>query len=295
MDDFYVEDLSKKEILFKLFITIVVVVSAVLLCMYLIGKNSLHIKKEIKLEAGSVLSKKVSDYVTSKVTNSTFYTIKVDGLKLGEKVEKIGEYKYTVKYNNLIKEGKIIIVDTKAPEVVTQDVLIGPEDDYELDDFIKTCNDYSKPCKVTSKEDKDYTEVGEYNLNLIIEDQAGNKTEKTAKLTIKEGYSLQKVKESDLNYASTDPEIEGFKEEYIFKKFDKAYDEQDDTTEASEYLFDILTEDMTKYIPSNFSGSTIMEQQTIEVLNKYGYVIGYAFKVKLSNGEETYLKNNQEN
>ena len=52
---------------------------------------------------------------------------------------------------------------------------------------------------------------------------------------------------------------------------------------------------MTKYIPSNFSGSTIMEQQTIEVLNKYGYVIGYAFKVKLSNGEETYLKNNQEN
>jgi hypothetical protein len=75
------------------------------------------------------------------------------------------------------------------------------------------------------------------------------------------------------------------------EKFDKAYDEQDDTTEASEYLFDILTEDMTKYIPSEYSGATIVEQQTIEVLNKYGYVIGYAFKVKLSNGEETYLRN----
>ena len=31
-------------------------------------------------------------------------------------------------------------------------------------------------------------------------------------------------------------------------------------------------------------------KETIELLNKYGYVVGYAFKVKLSNGEETYLK-----
>jgi hypothetical protein len=291
MDEFYLEDVSKKEVLFKLFITVVVVVSATLLGLYLIGKNSLHIRKEIKYEVGSTLSKKVSDYVLGKNDNATEYTIKVEGLKLGEVIEKTGEYKYTVKYRNQFKEGIIKVVDTKAPEVITQDVLIGPDDDYELDDFIKSCNDYSKPCKVTLKNDTDYTEVGTYDLVLVVSDQSGNTTEKSAKLTIKEGYSLEQVKESDLKYASTEPNIEDFKEEYIFKKFDKAYDEQDDTTEASEYLFDILTEDMTKYIPSEYSGATIVEQQTIEVLNKYGYVIGYAFKVKLSNGEETYLRN----
>ena len=52
---------------------------------------------------------------------------------------------------------------------------------------------------------------------------------------------------------------------------------------------------MSQYIPSEYAGNAISEQETIEVLNKYGYVIGYAFKVKLSNGVETYLKNNQEN
>ena len=289
MDEYYVEDLSKKEIVFKVIITLVIAVCAIFLGIYLIGMNSLHIKKEIKLEVGSTLSKKVSDYVTSKMKNATEYTIKVEGLKLGEAVEKTGEYKYTVKYNHQIKEGKIVVVDTKAPEVTTQDVMIGPDDDYELDDFIKTCNDYSKPCKVTLKDDKDYKEPGIYNLVLIIEDQSGNKTEKTAALTIKEGYSLKQVKESNLNIAYTDPKIEDFKDEYAFIKFDKAY-ENDDESEAYNYMLELITEDMNQYIPSEYAGTTIVEQETIELFNKYGYVVGYAFKVKLSNGEETYLK-----
>ncbi|MCR5483761.1 MAG: hypothetical protein K6E99_05105 [Bacilli bacterium] len=293
MEDFYVEDLSRKEIIFKVFITLIIVGCAVVLGIYLIGANSLHIKKEIKIEVGNTLSKKVSDYVTGKLNNTTEYTIKVDGLKLGEVVEKTGEYKYTVKYNHQIKEGKIIVIDTKAPEVTTQDVTIGPDDDYELDDFIKSCNDYSKPCKVTLKDDKDYTEVGIYNLTLIIEDQSGNKTEKTASLTIKEGYSLKEVKESNLNIASTEPAIEDFKDEYAFIKFDKAY-ENDDESEAYNYMLELITEDLNKYIPSEYAGATVVDQETIELLNKYGYVVGYAFKVKLSNGEETYLKNNQE-
>jgi len=294
MEDFYVEDLSRKEIIFKVFITLIIVGCAVVLGIYLIGANSLHIKKEIKIEVGNTLSKKVSDYVTGKLNNTTEYTIKVDGLKLGEVVEKTGEYKYTVKYNHQIKEGKIIVIDTKAPEVTTQDVTIGPDDDYELDDFIKSCNDYSKPCKVTLKDDKDYTEVGIYNLTLIIEDQSGNKTEKTASLTIKEGYSLKEVKESNLNIASTEPAIEDFKDEYAFIKFDKAY-ENDDESEAYNYMLELITEDLNKYVPSEYAGATVVDQETIELLNKYGYVVGYAFKVKLSNGEETYLKNNQEN
>ena len=289
MDEYYVEDLSKKEIVFKLFITIIIVGCAVILGFYLIGMNSLHIKKEIKLEVGTTLSKKVSDYVTGKLKNTTEYTIKVDGLKLGEVVEKTGEYRYTVKYNHQIKEGKIVVVDTKAPEVTTQDVTIGPDDDYELDDFIKTCNDYSKPCKVTLKDDKDYKEPGIYNLVLVVEDQSGNKTEKTAALTIKEGYSLKQVKESNLNIDHTEPAIENFKDEDVFIKFDKAY-ENDDESDAYNYLLDLLTEDMNQYIPSEYTGATIVEQETIELFNKYGYVVGYAFKVKLSNGEETYLK-----
>ena len=186
MDDFYLEETSKKEIFFKIFITLIIVACAVLLGMYLIGKNSLHINKEITVEVGDTLSKKVSDYVLGKIKNTTEYKIKVDKLKLGEKVEKTGEYKYTVKYNNHIKEGVIKVVDTKAPVVSVQDLTVGLNEDYDLDDFVTSCEDYSKPCTIQLKDDKEYTSVGTYDITLVISDTFNNKTEKKAKLTIKE-------------------------------------------------------------------------------------------------------------
>ena len=295
MDDFYLEETSKKEIVFKVFITLIIVACAVLLGMYLIGKNSLHINKEITVEVGDTLSKKVSDYVLGKIKNTTEYKIKVEKLKLGEKVEKTGEYKYTVKYNNHIKEGVIKVVDTKPPVVSVQDLTVGLNEDYDLDDFVTSCEDYSKPCTIQFKDDKEYTSVGTYDVTLVISDTFNNKTEKKAKLTIKDGYSLKSVKESDTSIVSMEPNVDDFKDEYIFKKFDKASMPDDEESIAEEYLYEIINDDMSKYIPSEYSGSSIINQETIELFNKYGYIVGYAFKVKLSNGEETYLKNNQEN
>lgn len=295
MDDFYLEETSKKEIFLKIFITLIIVACAVLLGMYLIGKNSLHINKEITVEVGDTLSKKVSDYVLGKIKNTTEYKIKVEKLKLGEKVEKTGEYKYTVKYNNHIKEGVIKVVDTKPPVVSVQDLTVGLNEDYDLDDFVTSCEDYSKPCTIQLKDDKEYTSVGTYDVTLVISDTFNNKIEKKAKLTIKEGYSLKNVKESDTSIVSMEPNIDDFKDEYIFKKFDKASIPDDEESIAEEYLYEIINDDMSKYIPSEYVGSSIINQETIELFNKYGYIVGYAFKVKLSNGEETYLKNNQEN
>lgn len=293
MDDFYLEETSKKEIFLKIFITLIIVACAVLLGMYLIGKNSLHINKEITVEVGDTLSKKVSDYVLGKIKNTTEYKIKVEKLKLGEKVEKTGEYKYTVKYNNHIKEGVIKVVDTKPPVVSVQDLTVGLNEDYDLDDFVTSCEDYSKPCTIQLKDDKEYTSVGTYDVTLVISDTFNNKIEKKAKLTIKEGYSLKNVKESDTSIVSMEPNIDDFKDEYIFKKFDKASIPDDEESIAEEYLYEIINDDMSKYIPSEYVGSSIINQETIELFNKYGYIVGYAFKVKLSNGEETYLKNNE--
>ena len=294
MDDFYLEETSKKEIFLKIFITLIIVACAVLLGMYLIGKNSLHINKEITVEVGDTLSKKVSDYVLGKIKNTTEYKIKVEKLKLGEKVEKTGEYKYTVKYNNHIKEGVIKVVDTKPPVVSVQDLTVGLNEDYDLDDFVTSCEDYSKPCTIQLKDDKEYTSVGTYDVTLVISDTFNNKIEKKAKLTIKEGYSLKNVKESATSIVSMEPNIDDFKDEYIFKKFDKASIPDDEESIAEEYLYEIINDDMSKYIPSEYVGSSIIDQETIELYNKYGYIVGYAFKVKLSNGEEEYLKNKKE-
>lgn len=290
MEDFYVEELSKKEIFFKLFITLIVIVCAVLLGMYLMKKNTLHIKKEISLEVGSTLPKKAKDYVTSKIISDSDYKIEVEGYKLGDTLDKVGEYKYSVKTKTQIREGIIKVVDTTAPEVEVQNLIVGTDEGYNLDDFIVSCKDYSMPCNVTTKEDKDYEEVGTYNLNLIISDNAGNKTEKKASLTIKDGYSRADTLTSDTKIAKTEPSYDDFVEEYAFKLFDKAVPAGEDN-EAEKYLLSLLEEDLNKYIPEKYAGTHIVANETIELFNKSGYTVGYAFRATLSNGEIVYLEN----
>lgn len=290
MEDFYVEELSKKELFFKLFITLVIIVCAVLLGLYLMKKNTLHIKNEITLEVGSTLPKKARDYVTSKIISDSDYKIEIEGLKLGEPVETVGEYKYTVKTKTQIREGKIKVVDTKAPEVEVQNLTVGKDEGYRLDDFVVSCKDYSMPCNVTTKDDKDYEDVGTYNIDLIISDNQGNKTEKKVTLTIKEGYSRTDTLMNDTKIAKTEPEYKDFIEEYAFKLFDKAIPEGEDN-EAEKFLLNLLEEDLNKYIPDEYAGTHIVANETIELFNKSGYTVGYAFRATLSNGEIVYLKN----
>ena len=288
MEDFYVEELSKKEIVFKVIITIIVLACAVLLGIYLLNKNTLHIKGELTFEAGSTLPTKVSEYVTSKIISDGDFKIEVEGYKLGDKLTTVGEYKYTVKTNNNYKEGKIKVIDTKAPSVKVENLTVGTDEKYSLDDFIVACEDYSMPCTVTLKEDKDYTESGSYDLVLVISDKQNNKVEKNVKLTIKDGYSRKDEIAKDLTVVSTEPSIEGFKEEDAFVIFDKAYAHEDKY--AEKYLLELLeSEDLNKYIPSGYSG-TIVDNQTIELFNKSGYTVGYAFKATLSSGDVVYLK-----
>ena len=289
MDDFYVEDLSKKEIFFKLFITAVVIACAVLLGLYLLKKNTLHIKNEISIEVGSKLPKKAHDYVTSKIISDGDYKIEVEGYNLGDVLDKVGEYKYTVKTKTQIREGKIKVVDTVPPEVEVEDITIGTDEGYHLDDFVVSCKDYSMPCTVTAKDDKDYEEVGTYKLDLLIADNQGNKTEKKVTLTIKDGYSRKDTLMSDTKIAKTEPSYDDFKEEYAFKLFDKAIPEGEDN-EAEKYLLSLLEEDLNKYIPSSHAGTYIVANETIELFNKHGYTVGYAFRATLSNGEIVYLE-----
>ena len=288
MEDYYVEELSNKEILFKVIITIIVVACAVLLGLYLLNKNTLHIKSEITIEAGNTLSTKVSDYVTSKIVDEKDFKIEIENYKLGDKVNQVGDYKYSVKTNNQIKEGIIKVVDNTSPTVKVENLTIGVDEEYALDDFVTSCEDYSMPCTVTLKEDKDYTEKGEYDLVLVITDKCNNKTEKNVKLTIKENYSRKTELSKDLKVANTDPKVDDFTEDKAFVIFDKAYEDEDRYAES--YLLDLLeSTDFNTCIPSGYSG-TIVDNQTIELLNKHGYIVGYAFRATLSSGDIVYLK-----
>ena len=63
------------------------------------------------------------------------------------------ERKIIIDDNPLIKNilGDVEVKDTKAPEVELQNLIVGLDEEYEPDEFIAVCNEYSKPCTASFK------------------------------------------------------------------------------------------------------------------------------------------------
>ena len=295
MEDYYYENTSKKEIILKLFLGIVIVACFILLIIFMMNKDNISIKKNIEFEAGEVLPKDISFYVKSKVQNEKDYTITVDNLTLGEKIPKAGKYNYKVEYKEKSLKGTITVKDTTAPTVEVSDLTIGVGEDYNPDEFLSKCEDYSKPCTVTMKDEKDEslnTKAGEYKVELIITDAYNNKTTKTGKLIVKENYSKEDAAKKDTTFVATLPEVDDITKEDAFKMYDHAF--VDDPHESKEYedIYEILESDLREYLPSDYEDLNIVKQELIYMYNKHGYVVGFAVRVQLSNGKTLYLHKN---
>lgn len=295
MEDYYYEATSKKEVIFKLFLGLVIVACFVLLIIFMINKDNVSIKKNIELEAGEVLPKDVNFYVSSKITNESDYTVTVKDLTLGEKVTTAGKYNYKVEYKDKVLKGTITVKDTTPPRVEVSDLTIGVDEDYNPDDFLTKCEDYSKPCTVIIKDEKDESlnkKAGEYKVDLIITDTFDNKTTKTAKLIVKENYSRTIEALKDTTFVATNPEVEDITTKDAFKMYDHAF--IDDPHESKEYedIYEVLETDLREYLPEEYSGLNIVNQEIIYMYNRHGFIVGFAVRVQLSSGETIYLHKN---
>lgn len=95
------------------------------------------------------------------------------------------EYILTANYNNQIYTSKIIVVDTKAPELELKNLTIYNNKKVDKDDFINSVKDNSNKVTTTMKTKIDYTIIGEQTITIEAIDESGNKTEKSTKLVIK--------------------------------------------------------------------------------------------------------------
>ena len=296
MEDYYYENTSKKEIIFKLFLGIVIVACFILLIIFMMNKDNVSIKKNIEMEAGEVLPKDISFYVKSKVQNEKDYTVTVDNYTLGEKITKTGKYNYKVEFKDKVLKGTITVKDTTPPTVELSDLIIGVNEEYNPDDFLAKCEDYSKPCTVVIKDEKNESlnkSAGEYDVELVITDTANNKTTKKAKLIVKENYSKEKVAVKDTTIVKTSSEEDiDISENDAFKMYDHAF--SDDPHESSEYedIYEVLETDLRGYLPEEYKDLNIVKQEMIFMYNKYNYIVGFAIKVQLSNGKTIYLHKN---
>ena len=294
-EDFYYEEQNPKKV--ALFLVGLFVVFLLVACGFIYYRKmyTLQVKSKIYVEVGDTVSKDIRDYVKNKVVDKNDYSLYLNGVAISDNVfDVVGEYAYRVKYKSVTRKGKIIVQDTKAPEVAVADLKVGVDEEVDLNEFVTSCEDYSKPCSVhLKKEREDLTsKAGEFSLEIVIEDNYQNAVTKKVTLIVEEGYSRKEASENDLQVDHLESELENYKGE-LFIRYTKAVSEVDlEDDEEYQALVDMVTSDTTnyyEYMPDVYKLNRIDEFNLINVYNKYNYVVGVVLWVKLDNGTSLYL------
>lgn len=125
----------------------------------------------------------IKDFFKSTSLDAKFIT---DVSKID--TNKIGVYQVTIKVHGSIYNSKLEIVDKSSPIVEVQDLVMGYYEEVTPELFIVKVEDESDYTIYFDGEFK--KKLGEQTVSIVVEDTAGNKTKKTAKLI------LEKVKEN---------------------------------------------------------------------------------------------------
>ena len=166
-----------------------------------------RVVKEFTLELGEKL-KKENILLNIKEDEDTIDQKDIDKINKSD----VGEYELVSDFDGTKETIKIIIKDTKAPELKLREVTIYSDEKLDgVDDFISSVKDASDDITTTLKTEIDYSKIGEQEIVIEAKDKYGNKTEKKTTLTIKEDnegpvfYGLDTLyvsKHSSVNYKS---------------------------------------------------------------------------------------------
>ncbi|MCR4581496.1 MAG: DUF5011 domain-containing protein [Bacilli bacterium] len=278
-----------KVIIFTIFFMIII--SAIIV---FFKSNNFDIKKTVIYEVGDKISLDVTDYIKNKPYNANDYKLVLDSVRYDSNntLDTVGEYTYRVVLKDIIKEGKIIVKDTKGPIVQTMDVTIGVNEKYKVEDFVVKCNDYSLPCEYEMTGNADTSKAGIYELKINSKDTYGNKSTNTVNLIVKEGYSLQDAKLKDLTPMYLEPNYEDWNNQYVIK-YAGGLDPEDEDSPRWNYYYEFLDSNYADFLDDKHKGMKIESSEIIAVYNQYHYIIGFACRVKLSDGSITYLTNGE--
>lgn len=292
-NEFYVEESNPRNVKITILIIILIIGLFIGGFYYLRYNSGIKLKKNIVYSIGSEVSTNPLDYIKSKNISEEEIDLDISDIPLTDnKASKIGEYSFTIYYNNKPKKGVVKIIDKKAPIVEVSPITVGEGEDFELDDLITKCEEDSKPCEVSLKNESDYDKfksAGEYVVPLIVKDLAGNKTNIDAKVIVKKGYSRENLKKSDLNIDHMETVYDDWNKQMLLKFDEAVHPDKFDSDPKYELLLDLSSEDLSIYLPSEYSGNAIVDTQMIGIYNKYDYIIGFAFRVKLDNEKYIYL------
>ena len=284
--DFYIEETNPVKVVILSILFLSIIVGGIYY--YLNYRKEYVVKlKSVTVELGSPLPKDITYYINA--SNPEKYTLDLSSISVDSegKTNSTGEYSYKIKKDGTIKKGKIYVKDTTNPEVNTQDITVGVNEEFTAYEFIKSCNDLSLPCVAKYKNIKDESlnsVEGIYNTTIIVSDNEGNSVEKEVKLTVSGENTLENTKSQDLNFDHLSVIDENWNNTYTLK-LDKAvsehsvkYKEYIDTISIKEYNYD----------------KELSNKEIIVVYNKYNYVTGFVIKFTFTDGTVSYASKENE-
>lgn len=293
-DEFYFEESNPKRV--KIIIAVLLVIFACACVLFIMARNkyTLSVRKVVEYEVGDKLSYNIKDYLYNNVIDESDYKLTFSSfISKSEVLDTVGEYDYKVTFQGISKKGKIKVVDTKAPVVEIDRLIIGVDEELVLSDAISKCEDFSLPCQVdfVKESDADITKkAGVYEVPITISDHYGNKTKKTITVEVKENYNSISIKENDLNASYIDQEYMEWNNEFLVK-FSKAY-KDDHLDEIDEYdlILEATEGDMHRYLDPIYANNRIDKLEMVSIYNKYNYIIGITYYLELDNGKSFYIK-----
>lgn len=141
------------------------------------------VTKELKLELGEELSRKMDNYATISGYDKNKCTLDTKDVSSF----KVGAYKYYITCDNHKVEGTIIVDDTKKPKAILNDIVVLPNATVKPEDFIESCIDAST-CTYEFKNEvtvaNNLLTVGEYTIEIVISDEYNNESTVKAKLIV---------------------------------------------------------------------------------------------------------------
>lgn len=164
-------------------ILIVVLIAGVAFGLYYflnISSNQVKLTtKTLTIGVGDSLPDNISSYAT--VSKGDTSTCSLNTRSVDTSV--LGEYQITITCGKDVYTGKVVVADTKAPELSLNVLYKKVGDTLEVEEFVKTCSD-SSSCKTNIVNEEsvknNLTNVGSYEVEIQAVDDAGNSiTEKT--------------------------------------------------------------------------------------------------------------------
>ena len=282
-EEFYFEESNPKKVFLICLLILFLIGAGFGAYQYFVTRDNIKLK-QLKIELGDKVPDDISTYIKSGKYEG--YTLDVTSVHVDDagNTDSTGEYSYKIIKESLVIKGKIIVQDTTAPVAELQELTVGLNEDFDVNDFLTLCEDLSGACYVSyanSKEEEYIKEEGIHEISLKIKDKYNNEIIKKTKLIVSKDASLRDLKASDQTVANIYPVDDEWDKTFTVK-FAKGISEEDETFD--EKIFEITNREFDKEFEEK-----IVNQTLLTIYNKYNYILGFSIKLEFEDGKTIYV------